>query len=116
MDRPFLRLASRDRCTASFSWMAMGDPLRPAILWNDQRTAEQCDEIRRRVGKERLIQLTGNDALTGFTAPKILWVQQNEPEIYSQTRHILLPKDYIRYQLTGEFASDRAGGAGNDLI
>ena len=74
-----------------------GQVLRPAILWNDQRTADQCDQIRQRVGKERLIQLTGNDALTGFTAPKILWVQQHEPEVYERCRHILLPKDYIRY-------------------
>ncbi len=93
-----------------------GEPLRPAILWNDQRTAVQCDEIRRRIGKERLIQITGNDALTGFTAPKILWVQQNEPEIYSQIQHILLPKDYIRYKLTGRYATDRAGGAGTILF
>lgn len=93
-----------------------GEPLRPAILWNDQRTGAQCDEIRARLGKERLIQITGNDALTGFTAPKILWVQENEPEIYDQIQHILLPKDYIRYKLTGEFACDRAGGAGTLLF
>ena len=70
-----------------------GEVLRPAILWNDQRTGAQCDEMRSRLGKQRLIQITGNDALTGFTAPKILWVQQNEPKIYSKARHILLPKD-----------------------
>lgn len=93
-----------------------GEVLRPAILWNDQRTAVQCDTIRARLGKERLIQITGNDALTGFTAPKILWVQENEPEIYGQTRHILLPKDYIRYRLTGGYATDRAGGAGTLLF
>lgn len=93
-----------------------GEVLRPAILWNDQRTGPQCDEIRRRLGKDRLIQITGNDALTGFTAPKILWVQQNEPEIYAKARHILLPKDYIRYRLTGEYAMDRAGGAGTLLF
>ncbi|NKQ37801.1 MAG: xylulokinase [Chloroflexi bacterium] len=93
-----------------------GEVLRPAILWNDQRTAVQCDTIRARLGKERLIRITGNDALTGFTAPKILWVQENEPEIYAQTRHILLPKDYIRYQLTGDYAIDRAGGAGTLLF
>ncbi len=80
-----------------------GQVLRPAILWNDQRTADQCDQIRQRVGKERLIQMTGNDALTGFTAPKILWVQQHEPEVYERCRHILLPKDYIRYCLTGDY-------------
>ena len=70
-----------------------GQVLRPAILWNDQRTQNQCDEIHRRVGRERFIQITGNLALTGFTAPKILWIQENEPETYAQMRHILLPKD-----------------------
>jgi xylulokinase len=69
-----------------------GNVLRPAILWNDQRTGAQCDEIRRRLGKARLIAITGNDALTGFTAPKILWVQEHEPEVWRQARHILLPK------------------------
>lgn len=89
-----------------------GQVLRPAILWNDQRTGAECDDIRARLGKERLIQITGNDALTGFTAPKILWVQKNEPEVYAKTRHILLPKDYVRYKLTGDFAVDKADGAG----
>lgn len=93
-----------------------GKVLRPAILWNDQRTDDQCDEIRARLGKERLIQITGNDALTGFTAPKILWVQENEPQTWSLVRHILLPKDYVRYKLTAEFATDRAGGAGTLLF
>ncbi len=93
-----------------------GEVLRPAILWNDQRTGEQCDTIRRKLGKGKLIQITGNDALTGFTAPKILWVQENEPDIWKRVRNILLPKDYIRYKLTGEYASDRAGGAGTILF
>ena len=93
-----------------------GAVLRPAMLWNDQRTANQCNTIRERLGKERLIQITGNDALTGFTAPKILWVQENEPEVYAQVRHILLPKDYIRYRLTDAFGMDRAGGAGTLLF
>ena len=78
--------------------------------------AAQCDAIRIKLGREKLIQITGNDALTGFTAPKILWVQEHEPEIWKQARHILLPKDYVRYKLTGEFASDRAGGAGTILF
>lgn len=95
---------------------AQGEVLRPAILWNDQRTAAQCDEIRGRLGKQRLVQITGNDALTGFTAPKILWVQENEPEVYARIRHILLPKDYVRYQLTGDFAVDKADGAGTILM
>lgn len=89
-----------------------GKVLRPAILWNDQRTGAQCDEIRRRLGKARLVEITGNDALTGFTAPKILWVQQNEPEVWQRARHILLPKDYVRYKLTDGFACDVADGAG----
>lgn len=93
-----------------------GQVLRPAILWNDQRTGPQCDDIRARLGKARLIQISGNDALTGFTAPKILWVQQHEPEIWARVRHILLPKDYIRYCLTGDYALDRAGGAGTLLF
>ena len=93
-----------------------GEVLRPAILWNDQRTADQCDEIRARLGKDRLIRITGNDALTGFTAPKILWVQQQEPEIWRQTRHILLPKDYVRYRLTGDYAMDKADGSGTILF
>ncbi len=93
-----------------------GEVLRPAILWNDQRTGAQCDEIRSRLGKDKLIDITGNDALTGFTAPKILWVQEEEPEIYAKVAKILLPKDYVRYRLTGEYAIDRAGGAGTLLF
>lgn len=95
---------------------AAGTVLRPAILWNDQRTAAQCDVIRQRVGRERLIQITGNDALAGFTAPKIMWVREHEPEVYARARHLLLPKDYVRYRLTGEYALDRAGGAGTLLF
>jgi xylulokinase len=93
-----------------------GQVLRPAILWNDQRTGSQCDTIRARLGKDNLIRITGNDALTGFTAPKILWVQEQEPAIYARVAHILLPKDYVRLQLTGEYATDRAGGAGTILF
>jgi xylulokinase len=93
-----------------------GKVLRPSILWNDQRTGAECDEIRERVGKARLISITGNDALTGFTAPKILWIRNNEPEIFEKAGHVLLPKDYVRLRLTGEYASDRAGGAGTILF
>ena len=93
-----------------------GTVLRPAILWNDQRTQSQCDEIHARIGKENFIQITGNVALTGFTAPKILWVKENEPEVYARGRHVLLPKDYIRYKLTGEYAMDKADGAGTVLF
>ena len=93
-----------------------GHVLRPAILWNDQRTEGECDEIRQRLGQERLIQITGNDALTGFTAPKILWVRNNEPDIFEGVAHILLPKDYVRFRLTGEYATDKAGAAGTLLF
>jgi len=93
-----------------------GQVLRPAILWNDQRCGAECDEIRERVSREKLVQITGNDALTGFTAPKILWVEKHEPEIHRRIRHILLPKDYIRYKLTGTLAMDKADGSGTMLF
>ncbi|MEA3502393.1 MAG: xylulokinase, partial [Actinomycetota bacterium] len=91
-------------------------PIRPSILWNDQRTAAQCEEIRRRVGRDRLIAISGNDALTGFTAPKILWIRDEEPENYAQISTVLLPKDYVRLRLTGEHAVDRAGASGTLLF
>ena len=90
--------------------------LRPAILWNDQRTGEECAEIERRLGLERLIALTGNRALTGFTAPKLLWLARHEPETYRAIRRILLPKDYVRLQLTGEHAIDAADASGTLLF
>jgi xylulokinase len=93
-----------------------GNVLRPAILWNDQRTQSQCDEIHQRIGKEKFIQITGNVALTGFTAPKILWVKENEPDVFAKAKHVLLPKDYVRYKLTGECAMDKADGAGTVLF
>lgn len=95
---------------------ASGNVLRPAILWNDQRTQAQCDEIHQLIGKEKFIGITGNVALTGFTAPKILWVCQNEPDVYKQAAHVLLPKDYVRYRLTGEYAMDKADGSGTVLF
>ena len=93
-----------------------GSVLRPAILWNDQRCGVECDEIRARVGREKLLKITGNDALTGFTAPKILWVEKHEPDIYRRISHVLLPKDYIRYKLTGTLAMDKADGSGTMLF
>lgn len=93
-----------------------GNVLRPAILWNDQRTQSQCDEIHQIIGKEKFIRITGNVALTGFTAPKILWVKENEPEVYAKAKHVLLPKDYVRLKLTGEYAMDKADGAGTVLF
>ena len=90
--------------------------LRPAILWNDQRTAAECAEIEERVGLEQLIQLTGNRALTGFTAPKLLWLRNHEPDTYARIKHILLPKDYVRLRLTGERAIDVADASGTLLF
>jgi xylulokinase len=95
---------------------AAGDVLRPAILWNDQRTAAECDEIRATVGFERLIAISGNDAITGFTAPKLLWVRRHEPDVWARLAHILLPKDYVRLQLTGDYATDKADGSGTILF
>jgi len=92
-------------------------PLRPAILWNDQRTAVECGEIEKRAGgRRKLIGMVGNPALTGFTAPKILWVRKHEPQVYSKTKHILLPKDYIRYCMTGEYATEVGDASGTLLF
>ncbi|MGD0273296.1 MAG: xylulokinase [Gaiellaceae bacterium] len=90
--------------------------LRPAILWNDQRTGEECAEIERLIGLERLIELTGNRALPGFTAPKLLWLRRHEPDVYARIRHVLLPKDYVRLRLTGELAIDAADASGTLLF
>src|SRR5207244_4234075 len=92
-------------------------PLRHALLWNDQRTAEQCAEIESKAGgRERLIELVANPALTGFTAPKILWVRDHEPRVYAKTKHILLPKDYIRLCMTGEYATEVSDASGTLLL
>jgi xylulokinase len=90
--------------------------LRPAILWNDQRTGAECEEIEDRIGLEKLISLTGNRALTGFTAPKLLWLEKHEPEIHERIAHILLPKDYVRLKLCGERAIDVADASGTLLF
>jgi xylulokinase len=90
--------------------------LRPAILWNDQRTAAECAEIEERIGLDRLIELTGNRALPGFTAPKLLWLRRHEPEVYERIEHVLLPKDYVRLRLTGELATDAADASGTLLF
>lgn len=93
-----------------------GRVLRNAILWCDGRTGQECKEITQRIGAQRLIDITANPALTGFTASKILWVQKHQPEIYEKCAHILLPKDYIRYRLTGEFATDVSDASGMQLL
>lgn len=89
------------------------DPLRPAILWNDQRTGAQCDRIEHAAGGRRaLVELVGNAALPGFTLPKLLWVREHEPQIWQQTASVLLPKDYIRFCLTGDLATDMGDASG----
>jgi xylulokinase len=94
-----------------------GKVLRRAILWNDQRTGAECEDITRAAGgREKLIALVSNPALTGFTAPKILWVRKREPRIYERTSKILLPKDYVRYRLTGEFATEVSDASGTLLL
>ncbi|PZA07507.1 xylulokinase [Meiothermus sp. Pnk-1] len=95
---------------------SLGNPIRPALLWNDGRTAGECREIEERVGPQRLREIAGNPALTGFQAPKILWLRKNEPEAYARVRHLLLPKDFIRYRLTGGFATDASDAAGTLLL
>ncbi|MCU0493886.1 MAG: xylulokinase [Chloroflexaceae bacterium] len=93
-----------------------GEVIRPALLWNDQRTAAECAEITERVGAARLIELAGNPALTGFQAPKILWLRNHEPAHYAHLAQVLLPKDYIRLKLTGVSATDAADAAGTLLL
>jgi xylulokinase len=90
--------------------------LRPAILWNDQRTAAECEEIERTLGLERLLALTGNRALPGFTAPKLLWVRRHEPDVYERIARIALPKDYVRLRLCGEHTTDVADASGTLLL
>lgn len=93
-----------------------GKVLRNSIIWCDGRTGRECAEITETLGRERLIAITANPALTGFTAGKILWVRRNEPEIYAQCRHVLLPKDYIRYMLTGVYATEASDASGMNLL
>lgn len=96
---------------------ADGKVLRPCIMWNDQRTSKQCAEITERAGgAKNLLQLIGNPVLPGFTAPKILWVRENEPEVYKRAEHILLPKDYLRYKLTGTYATEPSDASGMALL
>jgi len=90
--------------------------IRPALLWSDQRTSSQCRTITEKVGAQRLIEITGNPAITGFQAPKILWLRENEPAAYARLRHILLPKDYVRLRLTGEYATDASDASGTLLL
>lgn len=93
-----------------------GNVLRKSIIWCDQRTEAEVEQMNRLIGREKLIEITANPALTGWTAAKILWVKNNEPEIYEKCRHILLPKDYLRYILTGEFATEVSDASGMQLL
>ena len=93
-----------------------GNVLRPSIIWCDQRTQAECDEIHEKVGKEKLISITANPALTGFTLSKIMWVRKHEPEVYAKCRHILLPKDYVRYMLTGDYATEVSDASGMQVL
>ncbi|UCD29542.1 MAG: xylulokinase [Planctomycetota bacterium] len=94
-----------------------GKSLRRALLWNDQRTAAECAEIEKRAGgRKKLISMVSNVALTGFTAPKILWVRKHDPKTYAKTYKVLLPKDYIRLKLTGEYAGEVSDAAGTLLL
>jgi xylulokinase len=91
--------------------------IRPAILWNDQRTANECSEIEKRAGgRKKLLKLVANPALTGFTAPKILWLRKHEPRSFDRARHVLLPKDYVRLRMTGEYATEVSDASGTLLL
>lgn len=93
-----------------------GSVLRRSIIWCDGRTGKECAEITERVGKKRLIEITANPALPVLRQAKILWVRKNEPELYQKCRHILLPKDYIRYKLCGVFATEVSDASGMNLM
>ncbi len=92
------------------------DVLTPAILWCDNRTEEECEDITNHFGQDKLSEYTGNKALTGFTAPKILWVKKNLPEVFQQIRHIMLPKDYVSFKLTGNYSTDVSDASGMLLL
>jgi xylulokinase len=93
-----------------------GAVIRPALLWNDQRTARQCEAITERIGADKLLEITGNVAVTGFQSPKITWLHDEEPDAYRRVRHVLLPKDFIRLRLTGELATDASDASGTLLL
>ncbi len=96
---------------------AQGQVIRPALLWNDQRTAAECAWIEERAGgREALIRMTANRAVTGFTAPKILWLRNHEPAHWDRVRQVLLPKDYVRYRLTGTYATEVSDASGTLLL
>jgi xylulokinase len=93
-----------------------GNPLRPCIMWNDQRSFKECEEMTAAVGDVDVLRITGNPILAGFTAPKLRWVEKHEPEVFSKVNKVLLPKDFIRYRLTGEFYSDVSDASGTSML
>jgi len=93
-----------------------GKVIRPALIWCDQRSQPQVDRINQLVGRDNILSFTANPVLTGFTLPKLMWVKDNDPASFERTRHVLLPKDYIRYELTGEFATDVSDASGTSLF
>src|ERR1700751_5884859 len=95
---------------------AAGEVVRPALIWCDQRTEKQSQQLAQKFGTEKLIQLTCNPPLTNFTLTKLLWVRENEPQLWARIRYVMLPKDYVRFRLTGERAIDQADASGTLLL
>src|SRR5260221_5025521 len=93
-----------------------GQIVRPALIWCDVRTEKQCSDLNRQIGAQRIIQLTCNPALTNFTLTKLLWVREHEPENWARVRSVMLPKDYVRFRLTGERATDVADASGTLML
>jgi xylulokinase len=101
---------------ALLSWIKNDHVIRPAILWNDGRTQKETDYLNEVIGKKNLSRYTGNIAFAGFTAPKLLWMKNNEPDLFAKINKIMLPKDYINYCLTGNFTTDYSDASGTLLL
>lgn len=116
-EKPFLRGISIDgQMHGLVALDEGGKPLRPVILWNDSRSVEECRYLNEEIGEETLLKETGNIAYPGFTLPKILWMRKHEESLYKKIRHVLLPKDYLVYCLTGEFSTDYSDAAGTLML
>jgi xylulokinase len=113
---PFLGIGLTGQMHGSVFLDEANRVIRPAILWSDQRTALQCQAITEAVGEDRLLEIAGNPALTGFQAPKVLWLRDQEPDAYARVKHLLLPKDYVRLRLTAEYATDASDASGTLLL
>jgi len=116
IDQPVLAVGLTGQMHGSVFLDERDRVIRPALLWNDQRTAEQCSVITETVGEVRLLEIAGNPAVTGFQAPKVLWLRDQEPDAYARVNHVLLPKDYVRLLLTGEYATDASDASGTLLL